>query len=201
MNWLAHTLLSEPTIDFQLGNLLADVVRGENRVATSEDFKRGAACHKAIDAFTDAHPLVHQSRGRLPAQYRRFSGVLIDVFYDYLLANRWERYSTLSLQQFVQAFYAGAKTTTLPLPDDARVMLERIIKFDSLGSYREIGGVERALRRISAYLSQRWRRSFDLEASVPFMLEAESEIASDFERFFPELQSHAVAWVAAAEKH
>ena len=27
MNWLAHTLLSEPNIDFQLGNLLADLVR------------------------------------------------------------------------------------------------------------------------------------------------------------------------------
>ena len=58
MNWLAHTFLSAPNVHFQLGNLLADVVRGPERDAMNEDFGRGAACHKAIDAFTDSHPVV-----------------------------------------------------------------------------------------------------------------------------------------------
>ena len=42
VNWLAHVFLSEPNVEFQLGNLLADVVRGEQREAMSADFVRGA---------------------------------------------------------------------------------------------------------------------------------------------------------------
>lgn len=195
MNWLAHTLLSEPNIDFQLGNLLADLVRGPDRAAMSADFIRGAACHKAIDAFTDSHPVVHRSRARVGAGYRRFSGVLIDVFYDYLLANQWQHYSSQSLQEFVQEFYAGARVTTLPLPPDAKVTLGRILQHDLLGSYRELAGVERALRRISTYLSKRWQRPFALEASVPLLSAGEAGLAADFAEFFPQLQGHVAEWI------
>ena len=188
MNWLAHTFLSEPNIDFQLGNLLADLVRGADRENMSAEFLRGAACHKAIDAFTDSHPVVRRSRSRVPAEYRRFSGVLIDVFYDFLLAKQWSRYSSQSLEDFVQTFYAGAKVTTLPLPHDAQLTLERIVRVDSLGSYREIEGVERALRRISAYLIQRWRRPFALEQSIPHLIAEERGLAEDFAEFFPKLR-------------
>lgn len=196
MNWLAHTFLSEPRIDFQLGNLLADLVRGADRDAMSAEFLRGAACHKAIDAFTDSHPLVRRSRGRVPAEYRRFSGVLIDVFYDYLLANRWRHYSSQSLRDFVQEFYAGARITQLSLPADARLTLERIVRVDSLGSYREIDGVERALKRISTYLTQRWHRTFALEASIPQLVAQEAALTEDFAEFFPQLQGHVAEWIA-----
>jgi acyl carrier protein phosphodiesterase len=200
MNWLAHTLLSEPNTDFQLGNLLADLVRGPDRSAMSADFLRGAACHKAIDAFTDSHPVVRRSRERVGAEYRRFSGVLIDVFYDYLLANQWQHYSSQSLDVFVQDFYAGARATTLSLPSDAKVTLDRIVRFDSLGSYRELEGVERALRRISTYLTQRWRRPFALEASVPLLSADEAGFTEDFAEFFPQLQAHVGEWMEAKTK-
>ncbi|HEY6644318.1 ACP phosphodiesterase [Povalibacter sp.] len=195
MNWLAHTLLSEPTVDFQLGNLLADLVRGEDRILMSADFQRGAACHKAIDAFTDSHPVVRRGRARVGAEYRRFSGVLIDVFYDYLLANQWQHYSSQPLQEFVQGFYAGARVTTLPLPPDARMTLDRIVRFDLLASYRELAGVEHALRRISTYLEKRWRRPFSLQDSVPLLSAEEAGFAADFAEFFPQLQAHVAEWM------
>jgi acyl carrier protein phosphodiesterase len=200
MNWLAHTLLSEPNIDFQLGNLLADLVRGPDRVAMSADFVRGAACHKAIDAFTDSHPVVRRSRARVGPEYRRFSGVLVDVFYDYLLANQWQHYSSQSLQEFVQEFYAGARVTTLPLPPDAKATLDRIVQFDSLGSYRELEGVQRALRRISAYLTRRWRRPFALQDSVSHLSAEEAGFTEDFAEFFPQLQAHVAEWMGGSEQ-
>ena len=82
MNWLAHVFLSEQNLEFRLGNLLADIVRGEQRSGMSADFLRGVQCHQAIDSFTDSHPLVRRSRARIGAEQRRFSGVLVDVFYD-----------------------------------------------------------------------------------------------------------------------
>jgi len=190
VNWLAHVFLSEPSVEFQLGNLLADVVRGPRRDALSADFVRGAACHKAIDAFTDAHPIVKRSRARMSSEHRRFSGVLVDVFYDYYLARDWQRYSAVALDTYTGAFYAGAEPHLIALPPDARTMLERIIRYDLLGSYARVDGVERALRRISSYLNSRWGKEFTLDRGVDDLLAHEAEFAADFHEFFPSLQGH-----------
>lgn len=188
MNWLAHVFLSEPDVEFRLGNLLADIVRGEELRRMSTGFQRGVQKHKQIDAFTDAHPLVKRSRSRVSAQFRRFSGVLVDVFYDHLLANDWERYSPIVLDAFTAKFYADIEASNIELPSSARVTLDRIIRHDLLGSYRRVEGVERSLRRISAYLSSRWRREFALEKGVADLLEHQAEFAADFAEFFPQLQ-------------
>jgi acyl carrier protein phosphodiesterase len=190
MNWLAHVFLSEPDVEFQLGNLLADVVRGPQRDSMSANFIRGAACHKAIDAFTDAHPIVKRSRARLGSERRRFSGVLVDVFYDYFLARNFERYSSIALDTYTSAFYAGVKAHPIALPPDAQLMLERIMRYDLLASYARVDGVERALSRISTYLNSRWRKQFYLERGVADLLAHEAALAADFHEFFPALQAH-----------
>ena len=196
MNWLAHVLLSEPNVQFRLGNLLADVVRGAQRDVMSTDFVRGAACHKAIDAFTDAHPVVKRSRARIGSEHRRFSGVLIDVFYDYYLARNWERYSPVALDVYTAAFYASAQAHVIELPPVARTMLERIIRYDLLGSYARVDGVERALRRISTYLESRWHKQFALDLGVRDLIAHEAELAADFHEFFPTLQVHVGSLIA-----
>jgi acyl carrier protein phosphodiesterase len=190
VNWLAHVFLSEANFEFQLGNLLADVVRGEQREAMSADFVRGAICHKAIDAFTDAHPVVKRSRARISATHRRFSGVLVDVFYDYCLARNWERYSPLPLKAYTAAFYSGAQANAIELPTAAQTMLERIIRHDLLSSYARVDGVERALSRISTYLESRWHKQFALDRGVRDLLDQEAAFMDDFHEFFPALQDH-----------
>lgn len=195
MNWLAHVLLSAPTTEFRLGNLLADLVRGAERDAMSEEFKRGAACHKTIDAFTDAHPLVHRSRARLDSRYRRFSGVLIDIFYDYLLAQRWDEHCPVSLEAFTQKFYADIRLHPPRLPPDAKTTLERILKHDLLGQYRHLEGVEHSLRRVSSYIAQRWRRDYALETSIGELQTHETALAGDFAEFFPQLRAHVASFM------
>jgi len=190
LNWLAHVFLSEPTVEFRLGNLLADLVRGDARSAMSAEFLRGARCHKAIDAFTDSHPVVHRSRGRISPSHRRFSGVLTDIFYDYCLASEWERYSPLPLDTFTSVFYAAAKRQPLDLPPDARSTLDRILEHDLLGQYRRIDGVENSLRRLSMYLARRWGRDFALATAVQDLVAHEAVFAADFAEFFPELRTH-----------
>lgn len=194
MNWLAHVFLSERDVDFRLGNLLADLVRGDERSGMSHEFLRGAQCHKAIDSFTDAHPVVRRSRARLGSEHRRFSGVLIDVFYDYFLATRWGDYSGASLGTFTADFYRDAQTRQLRLPPSAQETLDRIIQHDLLGQYVRIEGVERSLRRLSTYLTSRWHRDFSLDRSVVLLRSQESDLANDFAAFFPELQQHVASF-------
>src|SRR5262249_39574658 len=149
-----------------------------------------AACHKAIDAFTDAHPVVKRSRGRVGAEHRRFSGVLIDVFYDYCLARHWARYSPIALDAYTADFYARVQPHAAGLPPPARTMLERIMRRDLLGSYVAVDGVEHALRRISTYLESRWQRPFALDQAVRGLLADEAQFDADFHEFFPALQLH-----------
>ena len=190
MNWLAHVFLSEDNIERRLGNLLADLVRGDAREAMSADFRAGALRHRAIDAYTDAHPVVRLSRTRIGARHRRFSGVLVDVFYDYLLASRWDRYSTASLDEFTTTFYAQAIASGIALPEEARRTLDRIIEHDLLGAYRRLEGVEQSLRRLSISLTRRWRRDFALHAAVADLRAHEDAFRHDFAEFFPQLQAH-----------
>jgi acyl carrier protein phosphodiesterase len=197
VNWLAHVFLSEPDTGFQLGNLLADVVRGPQREGMSAEFIRGAACHKAIDAFTDAHPVVKRSRARVGSEHRRFSGVLVDVFYDHYLARNWQRYSPIALEAYTAAFYASATPHLRELPPDARALLERIISRDLLGSYVRVDGVERAMRRISAYLNSRWKKQLALEQGIRDLVAQDAAFAADFDEFFPALQAHVASWTAS----
>ncbi|HEY0943274.1 MAG TPA: ACP phosphodiesterase [Steroidobacter sp.] len=193
MNWLAHVFLSEPDVEYRLGNLLADIVRGDELRRMSAGFQRGVQKHKQIDAFTDAHPLVRRSRARVSTEFRRFSGVLVDVFYDHLLAINWDRYSPIVLDAFTAKFYADIEARHIELPTSARVTLDRIIRHDLLGSYRRVEGVERSLRRLSAYLSSRWRREFALENGVADLVAHQAGFEADFVEFFPQLQAAAAA--------
>jgi hypothetical protein len=45
--------------------------------------------HRTIDAFSDRHPAVHRRKRILTSEYGRLSGVIVDVFYDHVLARRW----------------------------------------------------------------------------------------------------------------
>ena len=47
------------------------------------DIKKGIQLHREIDQFTDSHPIVRESKLRLRADFRHYSPVIVDVFYDH----------------------------------------------------------------------------------------------------------------------
>jgi len=190
MNWLAHVFLSEPDIECRLGNLLADLVKGQARIGMSAPFQRGARRHQLIDAFTDAHPIVHRSRARIRGDYRHTRGILVDVFYDHFLSLGWDRYSTEPLEAFIAGVYADVRSHAIQLPDEAQVAVHWMVRDDRLGSYGTLGGIESALYRISQRLSERLRKPFALESAVVELRENFAALAGDFAEFFPLLQAH-----------
>ena len=190
MNWLAHAFLSEPAIEARLGNLLADLVKGADRLAMSPAFLRGVALHQSIDAFTDWHPVVHRSRARISKDFRHTTGILVDLFYDHFLALDWGRYCPTPLRQFTADLYADIRANPIRLPPEADETLRRILANDRLGSYVQIEGIEVALRRVSMRLSARVGREFHLERGVAEMAAHFDALAADFAEFFPQLQAH-----------
>jgi acyl carrier protein phosphodiesterase len=199
MNWLAHLLLSEPEVEFRLGNLLADLVKGKARAALPPGVRRGIACHQAIDAFTDAHPVVSRSKRRIGEEHGRFAGILVDVFYDHFLARDWLRYASMPLDDFTAEVYASFHAyASATLPAEAISLLPGLSEGDLLGSYRRVAGIEAALRRLSRRLEVRLGRSFALEQAVEELQTHYDAFGRDFAEFFPELHAHVEAWRAGA---
>jgi acyl carrier protein phosphodiesterase len=197
VNWLAHVYLSEPDVECRLGNLLADLVKGKARAAMSPLFRRGIACHQAIDSFTDYHPVVQRSKARISPEYGRFAGILVDIFYDHFLALHWEEYSPVSLDSFTAALYRDIRSHPIALPEEAGHAVERMIATDRLGSYRRLEGIEDTLRRVSERLAARVGRSFALEKAIAELTANHAELAADFAGFFPDLRAHVEGWCAA----
>ena len=70
------------------------------------DFQKGVKLHRAIDEFTDQHPIFKRSCKRIFKVHGHYSRVIIDIFYDHFLAVKWANYHRLPLEKFSQNFYA-----------------------------------------------------------------------------------------------
>ncbi|MDJ0589399.1 MAG: ACP phosphodiesterase [Pleurocapsa sp. MO_226.B13] len=198
MNWLAHLFLAESDPEVCLGNLLGDLVKGKQREALNLKMQRGISCHQAIDIFTDRHPLVKRSKQRLDPRYRRFAGILVDVFYDYILANNWQDYSDIPLTTFTVSIYTSWSDYLTTLPIYTQGVIRRLVAEDWLGSYVSLTGIENTLARISWKLNRRTNRQYDLTPAIEQLVLHYSQLQQDFQQFFPQLQSHIERWHLSA---
>ncbi|MBD2294327.1 DUF479 domain-containing protein [Anabaena sphaerica FACHB-251] len=194
MNWLAHLLLSEANVEMQLGNILADIVKGTARQELNSNIQRGIQCHQIIDRFTDSHIIVQRSKQRIDANYRRFAGVIVDIFYDHFLAKNWSNYATISLDEFTSEIYRSFQAYPGEIPAIVRQVISRVAAEDWLGSYRYIDGVENSLLRISQRLYRRFHREFLLNHAISELRNHYDEFEQDFQEFFPELRLYVQNW-------
>lgn len=186
MNWLAHLYLSEPNAEFRVGNLLPDLVSAAQLTGLPEPYQKGIRCHRQIDAFTDSHPRVQACVRRFPAPYRRFGGILTDLYFDHFLARDWPEYSTVRLRNFIGEFYRDIQTCSSIIPTEANQRLQRMRDEDWLGRYHHIEGVSDILGRIG----RRFRRPLDLTHSLPVFQKQQTAFLNDFQTFLPELMAH-----------
>lgn len=163
--------------------MLPDLVRLPELAALPEKYQRGIRQHLQIDAFTDSHPLVQQSIRRLGPDFRRYGGILTDMFYDHFLCRHWNRFSSQPLAEFTGEVYAAFKSHYADLPAGALPPLEGMRRWDWLGSYGDLDSLTDTLGRIG----RRFRRPVHLAGAMPLMLREYENLQSDFDAFFPEL--------------
>jgi acyl carrier protein phosphodiesterase len=184
MNFLAHLLLAGDQPESIVGAILADFVRGRQGEQYSACIRAGMRLHVRIDSFTDAHPVVALSKSRMRPPYRRFAGVLTDVFYDHFLARNWETYSpAIPLEEFARQSYAILWDAREILPERLRRMLPRMIEQDWLTSYRNAESIDGVLQG----LARRVKRETPLPHAIFVLREHDAELESDFTEFFPQL--------------
>lgn len=187
MNYLAHVFLARRTPDLVIGGLLGDFVKGRLDHRYPPGVRAGIELHRAIDRYTDAHPLVHTGRALIAPTRRRFAGILMDVFYDHFLALRWQRYSDIPLPQFTRRVYALLWPQRRELPGNLRRVLPWMRAEDWLASYAEIESVDAALRG----MARRFRfahRAQPLADGVHDLVAHYHVFEQQFHEFFPQLE-------------
>lgn len=196
MNYLAHLYLSVPTEEAWLGSLLGDFVKGPLDGRYGEAITRAIALHRRIDVFTDAHPMVLESKSRISAPRRRFAGVMIDMFYDHFLAKNWEEFHDEPLGTFTARVYGILSRHHATLPERLQAVAPRMAQWDWLGSYAEVGSIYTALNR----MGQRLRRENRLLNSTDELVENYAEFEADFRAFMPEVAAFARAHSASTQE-
>ena len=185
MNYLAHLYLAAPRQEAMLGALLGDFVFGTAALADwSDEVRTEILVHRRIDTYTDQHPLVTAARALFPDGRRRYSGIVLDVYYDHCLARDWALYCDQSLDQFTAPFYAHLLARSPALPERLRRLAPLMAQGDWLGSYARREAVDQAVTRIASRLSRNGQRLIDCLADLE---QHQTAIEAGFQAFFPQL--------------
>jgi acyl carrier protein phosphodiesterase len=149
LNYLAHALLAGEDPALLVGGVIGDWIKGTLPGVLPEDIATGVALHRAIDNFAESQPAFRRSRLRVSVGRRRYAGVLVDVFYDHILARNWAAIHHRSLDQYCEIVYRLIEDRLSELPITLHSGLKLMAKENWLSSYAQIEGVADILARMS----------------------------------------------------
>ena len=183
MNFLAHIFLSGEDDFVKIGNFMADGIHGKKYLQFPEAIQKGILLHRAIDTFTDAHPIFRQSTRRLHIPYHHYSGVIVDVFYDHFLAKNWNRYSEEPLEKYISRFYQLLQDNFELLTEKIQHLLPYMVNQNWLVSYQTIEGIQQILSQMDRRTNTKSNMQFSVKELNLFYQEFENE----FTLFFDEI--------------
>lgn len=185
MNYLAHIYLSRNEELITIGNFMADHVKGSKYKNYAVGIQKGILLHRQIDSFTDAHEIHRISKRRLDDQYGLYRGVIIDIFYDHMLAKNWKLYSAVSLPDYTRLFYKRLNRHYDVLPEKVKYMSKYLIQDDWLLSYAEIDGIQKVLDG----MNRRTGGRSNMNLAIEDLVEHYDQFQNDFLLFFEELRT------------
>lgn len=183
MNFLAHIYLSGNNDLIKIGNFMADGIRGKQFQSYPFEIQKGIILHRAIDTFTDAHPIFRQSTKRLHNNYHHYAGVIVDIIYDHFLAKNWSKYSDEKLEDFVENFYKSLFDNKQLLSERVNRIMPILIEENWLVSYQTIDGIQHILTQ----MDRRTKNQSKMQFATQELLEFYSEFENEFTEFFKEL--------------
>ncbi len=183
MNYLAHIFLSCSNEELMVGNFMADFCRNKDLEKLSPELMEGINLHKAIDSFTDSHPMWLRSTERFYKRHGKYASVLTDMIYDVFLIRNWARYSGEELGAFTANIYTILPKYKTSMPSKLLSKIDRMIADDFLMKYTTRQGLQESLN----YMDRRTKFPSRFTDALLDLDEYEEQLNDEFNAFFPEL--------------
>ena len=196
MNFLAHIYLSGDNEEISVGNFMADSIKGKKYLKYPPEIQKGILLHRAIDFYTDTHPVVRKSSARLFEKYSHYNGVIVDIFYDHFLAANWNEYSNVPLEEFVVDFYKLLEKNARYLTEPVKKFFPYMVKDNWLLSYANLDGIARILYQMNI----RTKNRVSMDRAVEDLREYYQDFGTEFKIFFPDLQEFAKEKIISLNK-
>lgn len=187
MNYLAHIHLAHTTNTSLLGNFLGDFVKGSDLSHLPLDLQKGVRLHRSIDTFTDSHACVVSLRKGFPRNIRRMSGVVIDIYFDYLLSLNWAQYNNTDMTIMLAKFYEQLASTSLEIGGRFPEVKSGLLSYKWLHEYEQKETVIKAFKHIEKRLG--YRITF-ANAAADFIEQYDAQLNQAFSQFYPQLMKY-----------
>jgi len=173
-----------------LGNLVADFTRRVKFKDFKARVQQGIELHHFIDDFTDSHLLVEEAKAIIRPQQGKFSGVVMDIYFDHLLAKDYHFWHQDSLADFAKQAYSLFNKRKNELPETTLHMLQYMERGNWLYNYASHQGLSRSLEG----MSRRTRYPNNMQTAASQLRDKETELLAIFKIFYPDLNAAVEAW-------
>lgn len=184
MNFLAHAYLSFGQKEILVGNMVSDFIKGKAQYAFPDGIRKGILLHRRIDQFADEHPSSKNGADIFRPYYRLYSAPIMDIVYDYFLANDTAAFPGDSLFPFTQTVYRTLEEFAAHLPLRFTQVFAYMKMENWLWQYREVTGIEKSLRGLMR------RASFVKDSSIAYelFLRHQAELRQCYAGFFEDVK-------------
>jgi len=187
MNFLAHAFLSMNDPEILTGNMISDHVKGKKQYDFSQGIQKGIRLHRAIDQFTDFHPITKKARAKLHPIAGPYAGPLIDIIYDHFLALDEKEEPNAGWHEFSASVYTELQSRNDILPPGFIRILLYMSEHNWLVNYRHLRLIEASFRG----LERRAKYFTAADEAFQSLLNNYTHFKEFYQGFFPELKQFA----------
>lgn len=172
------------------GNFIGDGVRGSDLRRFPAQIARGVRFHRFIDTFTDGHDDVLNAKKLFYPSQSKYSGVVVDVLFDHLLALKWDEHHVETLEDFAKRCYAVIDEKSRFLPTRSERFFRYMVQKQILTQYATREGIVNVFQGMDHRTSFASNMAEALGESEAFWV----ELNTCFDRFFPNLITACNEW-------
>ncbi len=184
MNYLAHIYFSGKNRQVAVGNFIGDFVKGRKYEEYPSGIKKGILLHREIDHFTDTHPVFLETVDLLRPVFGRYSGIMADMYYDYMLASDFDLYSNgQSLVRFTRNFHISVLLYYKWLPERVKGFIFHFIRTNRLKKYATHDGLQETFEIMSFVNGN---TAINPQLGIEFLVANEAQLRSQFRMFMTE---------------
>jgi acyl carrier protein phosphodiesterase len=167
--------------------MISDFVKGRDKLGFSGNIQKGIVLHRYIDEYTDSHPATKKAMEVFRPYYRLYSAPIMDVLFDYFIANDESLFDDKSLKEFTQSTYRHLENYSTDLPNRFLQMFTYMKTEDWLYNYKYEDGMRKSLYGLMR------RASFVKESDTAYrlFLEHRNLLQECYDNFFGDVKQFA----------